>query len=78
MQNGSDFYIIDMALAKDSALKECVPEGLIRLQEEDWIRDRRKKWTIIELNGIGRSLAKGRILLKLCIRYIVRLYPAAR
>jgi hypothetical protein len=37
MQNGSDFYIIDMALAKDSALKECVPEGLIRLQEEDWI-----------------------------------------
>ena len=34
MQNGSDFYIIDMALAKDSALKECVPEGLIKLQEE--------------------------------------------
>lgn len=37
MQNGSDFYIIDMALAKDSALKECVPEGLIKLQEEDWM-----------------------------------------
>ena len=36
MQNGSDFYIIDTALAKDSALKECVPEGLIKLQEEDW------------------------------------------
>ena len=37
MQNGSDFYIIDMALAKDSALKECVPEDRIKLQEENWM-----------------------------------------
>lgn len=37
MQNGSDFYIIDMALAANSALKECVPDGLLKSIEEDWI-----------------------------------------
>ena len=35
MQNGSDFYIIDMALAANSALKECVPDGLLKSIEED-------------------------------------------
>lgn len=37
MQNGSDFYIIDMALAANSALKECVPNGVIKSLEEDWM-----------------------------------------
>lgn len=37
MQNGSDFYIIDMALAVNSALKECVPDGLLKSPEEDWM-----------------------------------------
>lgn len=37
MQNGNDFYIIDMALAENSALKECVPDGLIKHIEENWI-----------------------------------------
>ena len=37
MQNGSDFYIIDMALAANSALKECVPDGLLKVTEEDWM-----------------------------------------
>ena len=37
MQNGDDFYIIDMALAKNSALNDCVPKGLLRDAEEDWI-----------------------------------------
>lgn len=30
MQNGDDFYIIDMALAETSALKDCVPDGLLK------------------------------------------------
>lgn len=37
MQDGEDFYIIDMALAETSALKECVPEGLLKHTEENWI-----------------------------------------
>lgn len=37
MQNGDDFYIIDMALAENSALNECVPKNLIRKTEEIWI-----------------------------------------
>ena len=37
MQNGNDFYIIDMALAQDSALKECVPHHLLKEKKEDWI-----------------------------------------
>ena len=37
MQNGSDFYIIDMALAANSALKECVPDGILKVTEEDWM-----------------------------------------
>ena len=32
MQNGDDFYIIDMALADNSALRSCVPEGLLKKQ----------------------------------------------
>lgn len=39
MQNGEDFYIIDMALAENSALNECVPKGLLRKTEENWIPD---------------------------------------
>ena len=37
MQNGDDFWIIDMALAKDSALVSCVPKEKIKMVEEDWI-----------------------------------------
>ena len=37
MQNGDDFYIIDMALAENSALYECVPEDKRRITEENWI-----------------------------------------
>lgn len=37
MQNGDDFFIIDMALAETSALKECVPAGLLRPQTENWL-----------------------------------------
>ena len=37
MQNGNDFYIIDMAAAASSALKECVPTGLLKDPEEDWL-----------------------------------------
>lgn len=37
MQNGEDFYIIDMALAKDSALQSCVSKGMIKAVKEDWI-----------------------------------------
>ena len=37
MQNGDEFYIIDMALAENSALNDCVPRGIIRETEENWI-----------------------------------------
>lgn len=37
MQSGDEFYIIDMALAQDSALSDCVPEGLLRHQDENWL-----------------------------------------
>lgn len=37
MQNGNDFYIIDMALAENSALYDCVPEDKRRITEENWI-----------------------------------------
>ena len=35
MQNGDDFYIIDMSIAGDSALIECVPTHLLKVKEED-------------------------------------------
>lgn len=37
MQNGDDFYIIDMALAATSALSECVPKGMLKAEKEDWL-----------------------------------------
>ena len=38
MQNGTDFWLIDMALAETSAFyKACVPEKLRRPAEENWI-----------------------------------------
>lgn len=43
MMNGKDadgkeeFWIIDMALAENSALKGCVPAGLLKRTDEEWI-----------------------------------------
>lgn len=37
MQNGDDFWIIDMALAENSAFYDCVPEHLRKPSREDWI-----------------------------------------
>ena len=37
MQNGNDFYIIDMALAAQSAFCECIPDGKLKAIEEDWM-----------------------------------------
>lgn len=37
MQNGDEFYIIDMALAENSAFYECVPPELRRPSAENWI-----------------------------------------
>ena len=37
MQNGKDFYIIDMAIAERSAFYECVPEHLRRPITENWM-----------------------------------------
>ena len=37
LQNGDDFYIIDMALAATSALSECVPKGMLKAEKEDWL-----------------------------------------
>lgn len=37
MQNGREFWVIDMALAANSALKEYIPEGKLKAVEENWI-----------------------------------------
>ena len=37
LQNGDEFWLIDMALAQDSALIECVPPQLRKITEENWI-----------------------------------------
>lgn len=39
MQNGDDFYAIDMGQAANSALKECVPPKLLKPAIENWISD---------------------------------------
>lgn len=37
MQNGTDFYIIDMALAANSALLQCVPKNTLKPSRIDWV-----------------------------------------
>ena len=37
MKNGDDYYIIDMALARNSALIECVPKDKLKELKEDWL-----------------------------------------
>lgn len=37
MQNGNDFWIIDMALAENSALRDCIPKEKLKLVKEDWM-----------------------------------------
>lgn len=37
MQNGDDFFLIDMGLAQNSAMIECVPKNLLRPSQECWI-----------------------------------------
>lgn len=39
MQNGNDFYIIDMALAQESAYVDRIPGNLLRKSEVKWIPD---------------------------------------
>lgn len=37
MQNGNEFWVIDMAMASDSALSECIPEGKLIRAQQSWI-----------------------------------------
>lgn len=37
MQNGDDFWLIDMATADTSALNQCVPQGLLKKSPENWL-----------------------------------------
>lgn len=37
MQNGNDFWLIDMATADTSALNECVPPEKLKRTPENWI-----------------------------------------
>lgn len=37
MQNGNDFWFIDMATASESVLKECIPKGKLKKMKENWI-----------------------------------------
>ena len=45
MQNGDDFWIIDMALAENSAFYDKVPERLRRPSKENWLPDLSQKET---------------------------------
>lgn len=40
MQNADDFWLIDMALAVNSALRDCVPAGKLKAVSERWIPDK--------------------------------------
>ena len=40
MQNENDFWIIDMALAKNSALNNCVSREKLKPIEENWIPEK--------------------------------------
>ena len=42
MQNGDTFGLIDMALAVNSALVDCVPKEKLRRHEENWIPELEK------------------------------------
>jgi hypothetical protein len=37
MQDGDDFWLIDMALAENSALRDCVPKERLERTTENWI-----------------------------------------
>lgn len=37
MRNGDDYYIIDMALAENSALNDCVPREKLRPYPQQWL-----------------------------------------
>lgn len=37
MRNGDDYYIIDMALAENSALNDCVPSNRLRAYPQQWL-----------------------------------------
>lgn len=39
MQNGDDFYLIDMGEASESALSHCVPAEKLHKNDENWIPD---------------------------------------
>lgn len=50
MQNGDDFYIIDMAEAAQSALQDCVPAGRIRKMKEYWFPESVEQMMLEEKN----------------------------
>lgn len=37
LSDGNDYYIIDMALAENSALNDCVPKNLLRAYPQQWL-----------------------------------------
>lgn len=43
MQNGDEFWIIDMSLAENSAFYDCVPTELRRPTQENWLTGLQKK-----------------------------------
>lgn len=68
MQNGDDFYIIDMALAANSALVKCVPQELLKPVRENWIPGKpmseKEKITLMDeiLKEIDNEERKGKSL----------------
>lgn len=43
MQNGDDFWLIDMSLAQNSALSKCIPTGKLKPLCENWIPELKKE-----------------------------------
>lgn len=43
MQNGNDFWLIDMAIADTSAFKECIPANKLKKSQENWIPELNKE-----------------------------------
>lgn len=59
MQNGDDFWLIDMAVASSSALSEYIPKGKIVEAEENWIPEIFMGDNIKKLSGCAASSACG-------------------
>lgn len=60
MRNGDDYYIIDMALAENSALNDCVPRDKLRAYPQQWLPGGIEQLILPERNSDSGSFSKKR------------------